>query len=1398
MGTIIGTNANDRFEGTADADHIVGADGNDFLYGMDGDDLVEGGNHDDYLSGGNGNDVLRGGDGNDHLVDDSYLYAVSRDEMYGEAGNDVLSIDRRVTTSATLIVDGGTGNDRLSYSAWYAVDHVTLRGGDGDDIIDTGSAATMIIDAGAGADRLTLGLFGYAGTTMTVTLGAGSDYVDLVRGSARSSWPTVPLRFTDFEGGPAGDRILLDNYLAILLNWDQASNPFATGHLSLVNRDGVGAVLRMDQSGGGDEYRDLIVFEGTDAATLGVWNIGWHAGGVQGTGRLFLGDGAANRIDGTAEGDLIRGFEGSDTIRGNAGSDLIEAGDGNDDVESGWGDDRLYGEGGHDVLADLYGGNDSLYGGEGNDRLIAQRSSFAAPSTVLLDGGNGDDTLRVEPFNEVPYREFLDDITVLGGEGNDYIYVYSARTAVIDAGSGADTVLINQLQTAFTITLGAGVDTLELSGSRGPGGGVVVTDMETGDAGDRLIIDNFLRAQLKGWDPTTNPFDQGFVRIAQRGADAVLEIDRDGPAGAGAFADLIVFRNADAASFTSRNLGGYVMLTGTEAGETIEGTPGNDVIRGLGGDDTLIGHDGHDTLEGGAGNDILWGTYGKDRLDGGIGADRMEGGEGDDVYIVDDAGDVVVESVPPWLPDHSADEVRTALSVYTIAAGVEKLTGTSAAGQILYGDARQNSIYGSTGDDFIYTMGTADGTADLALGGAGNDRLEGSDSMDVLYGGPGSDILLGHGGDDSLAVSYFGVDAPAEVNRAEGGAGNDRIEGGFGHDTLLGGAGNDDIRDGSGGDDLLDGGDGNDNLSTGTSYNGPRRVDVLGGAGDDTAYLGTPSGGTMIVDLGSGDDFVNLNQVWGTTTITLGAGRDTLSLSPYQYVYLSNVVTVTDFTGGAEGDRLTIDGWLGQNVTGWDKVSNPFATGHLRLIQGAAGAELQIDYDGGGDTFVARFVFSGTDAAAFTAANFQAFAPPAVHGTAGGDTIRGSAGNDRVESGAGRDMLRLEQGGDDQAYGGGDVDSFYFGGAFTAADKVDGGEDRDALILQGHYALTLGTGSIAGIESISLLSGLNAGFGDAAGNPYSYDLTLADGNVAAGALMKINGSNLLAGENFTLNASAETDAPLQVFAGFGTDTFTGGQQGDAFIFGHDGRLGAGDRVDGGGGYDVVYLRGDYTLDFNAAGFETAFTNVESLAILTSANSEFAGGGDGDFDYTITWADGLLAAGATFTVNASRLQAHETFTFDGSREMDGVLRVFGGASADTLTGGGWSTQLHGGGGADVLNAGTGADIFRYSNVAESNAGTRDVIHGFAAGIDRIDVNRVDAKTSTADLNEAFIFIGANAFAAAGPNEPGQLRTYNVSGNLWRVEGDVNGDGVADLVIDVHVEAGQPLTAADFIV
>ncbi|HEY0013730.1 MAG TPA: hypothetical protein VGB79_12865 [Allosphingosinicella sp.] len=396
----------------------------------------------------------------------------------------------------------------------------------------------------------------------------------------------------------------------------------------------------------------------------------------------------------------------------------------------------------------------------------------------------------------------------------------------------------------------------------------------------------------------------------------------------------------------------------------------------------------------------------------------------------------------------------------------------------------------------------------------------------------------------------------------------------------------------------------------------------------------------------------------------------------------------------------------------------------------------------------------------------------------------------------GRDVFMLDIPGHHTAYGLDGVDSFYFGAAFTAQDFIDGGANRDSLLLQGDYVVTFavagGASSIEGIESISLFSGLNESYGDVAGNLYSYDLTMVDGNVAAGALMKVNGFHLQAGENFRFDGSREMDAALQVFGGLGTDTLIGGAQGDSFVFGHDNRFAPGDSVNGGGGYDVLYLRGDYDLDLRAFG--GALTGIESIGLLTSANNEFVGGGDGDFDYRILWNDDLLARDATMTINGSRLQAHETMTFDGSAETFGVLRVFGGAGEDELTGGRGRDQLHGGGGADLLTGGYNADVFRYSKTSDSTQAARDRILDFGAD-DTIDLSGIDAIAGT-EANEAFVFIKSAAFSASGPGSRGEVRAY-AAGNLWIVEADVDGDGFADLVIDVQAENIAAFSSNDFI-
>ncbi len=99
------------------------------------------------------------------------------------------------------------------------------------------------------------------------------------------------------------------------------------------------------------------------------------------------------------------------------------------------------------------------------------------------------------------------------------------------------------------------------------------------------------------------------------------------------------------------------------------------------------------------------------------------------------------------------------------------------------------------------------------------------------------------------------------------------------------------------------------------------------------------------------------------------------------------------------------------------------------------------------------------------------------------------------------------------------------------------------------------------------------------------------------------------------------------------------------------------------------------------------------------------------------------------------------------------------------------------------------MFLYNGTAESTAASTDKILAFGAG-DRIDLFNIDANAATAE-NEAFTFLGAEAFSGVA----GQLRAVQ-SASGWTIEGDTDGDKVADLVISVTTESGHLLGVTDF--
>jgi hypothetical protein len=414
-----------------------------------------------------------------------------------------------------------------------------------------------------------------------------------------------------------------------------------------------------------------------------------------------------------------------------------------------------------------------------------------------------------------------------------------------------------------------------------------------------------------------------------------------------------------------------------------------------------------------------------------------------------------------------------------------------------------------------------------------------------------------------------------------------------------------------------------------------------------------------------------------------------------------------------------------------------------------------------------------------------------VQGVAGpGDQLMGDE-TDNIITGTERpDLFLLQQGGNDTAYGLGGNDIFYFGAAFTRRDRVDGGEGRDAVVLQGNYLLTLSATNLTGVESLSLQSGTTTKFGGGGESSYDYDITTDDANVAAGQQLIVNGQSLQQGEDMTFDGSAERDGHFLVFGGRGVDTLEGGDGNDQFVF-EGGRWGGGDSVDGGAGRDALVITNGTGLTHIEFG-ATSLTRIESISVNDRYNSD----PNALPSYEFVLHNGNVAEGDTLIVNGSSLDdPRQSIDVDGRAVLGGNLILYGGAGDDTLIGGSGADLLHGAGGQDSLTGRPGADIFQFRSTSDSTPDAPDSILDFAPDADVIHLQYIDADT-LAPGDQAFRWIGAEEFSGDGAASAGELRAYD-AGRIWFVEGDTDGDGDADFVISVTMPGEAVLGPSDFV-
>ncbi len=523
-------------------------------------------------------------------------------------------------------------------------------------------------------------------------------------------------------------------------------------------------------------------------------------------GTIDMGDGN-DSYQGASIADNILGGLGNDTLSGNDGDDTITGGGGNDSLTGGNGNDLFQ-------LGSAGPGNDTLQGGAGTDRLILDEGANVSIARLVLNAAASVEELDTNGFalTGTASGDFFD----LSG-----VQLY-ATASVIDLLDGNDSftgaLVADDVLGGLgndSLSGGAGNDTLSGNDGNDSLDGGSGTDSLTGGAGnDVYTIDSVL-------DQT--------VELSGGGTDRVMI----GTLAALTLADNV--ENGQAMGSLAIALTGNALnndLTGTAAHDTLNGAGGDDTLRGGAGDDLylvdsqadviiedankgadavstalasytladnlehLIGTSGSgQSLIGNAAANGIDGGIGNDALDGAGGPDTLTGGAGNDTYLVNVAGDDVIE-----LSGGGHDHVETALKAYTLDAEVEDLLGTSVtAAQSLKGNDLANTIETGAGKDSL------DGGLgnDTLRGGAGNDTYVLDSAKDRVQeqADSGTDTVKTDLAKYSLADNVETLISTTKTgavltgtdvaNTMSGNAGNDILDGAEGKDTLSGAGGSD-------------------------------------------------------------------------------------------------------------------------------------------------------------------------------------------------------------------------------------------------------------------------------------------------------------------------------------------------------------------------------------------------------------------------------------------------------------------------------------------------------------------------------------------------------------------------------------------------------------------------------
>ena len=890
-------------------------------------------------------------------------------------------------------------------------------------------------------------------------------------------------------------------------------------------------------------------------------------------------------------------------------------------------------------------------------------------------------------------------------------------------------------------------------------------------------------------------------------------------------------------SFSS--VGGLVHNIGIATNTTIECAIGGS------GNDTLIANDAGDTLIGNAGNDTLLGGAAGDRFIGGAGTDTMTGGGGADIFAFSAGESSSISGSHDRITDFTIGSDKIDLTTFDaitstsgvidafrflatsvfdgLAASLNYVFDSVRSVTVLQGDTNGDSIadfaidltgnVALTSNDF--TVGSLRPVVPLNLiGTAGNDTLSG----DVL-----DDTLSGLGGNDTLI----------------GNAGNDTLDGGAGADTMVGGTGNDTYVVDNAGDVVTEVMTAGFTAPSGwtvkgtADFNNDGQLDVLVTDGYWKNQVWLLNNGTVL----SQTDVPGFSGEWRLQGIIDANGdgsKDLLLVYPglqmtqymsgltaLNYVYYSNtqskapdaILPLPPRNEGTDTVTASIDYVLPTGVENLTLANGAGAlngTGNAldNVIVGNEGNNI-LNGKAGVDTLTGglgndTFVFGESDSGA-TAGKRDAI----TDFTVGMDKID-LTGIDADTTVAGQDAFRFlgSAAFDGQA-----------GALHTSYDAA-----RNVTVLEGDT-----NGDRVADFGIDLIGNLTLGTGNLAAGSLQLPLALT-GTSGADTLTggKLDDTLSGLGGNDTLIGNAGNDT---LDGGAGADTMVGGTGNDTYVVDNAGDVVTEVMTAGFTAPSGWTVKG--TADFNNDGqLDVLVTDgywknqvwlLNNGTVLSQTDVPgFSGewrlqgiidaNGDGSKDLLLVYPglqmtqymSGLTALNYVYYSNTQskapdailplppRNEGTDTVTASidyvlptGVENLTlangaGALNGTGNALDNVIVGNEGNNILNGKAGVDTLTGGLGNDTFVFGESdSGATAGKRDAITDFTVGMDKIDLTGIDADTTVAG-QDAFRFLGSAAF----DGQAGALHTsYDAARNVTVLEGDTNGDRVADFGIDL---------------